>query len=175
MSRREAVADILTRPLDALVVATDRVVAPAEVVDAWSIDSTDRQALVRWGLPLLEEGRLIPNIQDGVVPEIATGMGDYYGLGLFFDYEIGVDPVAGEVIGIPIEEVMPGSSFINSSVTLFVEAAWRWYWVLKEVRELRFDIEQYDLIDDFLEFVVRIDGRVASEEGSFWRGLGDSW
>ncbi|MGW1557703.1 SUKH-4 family immunity protein [Streptomyces sp. NPDC002144] len=66
-------------------------------------------------------------------------------------------------------------SFVNSSVAHFVETSWRWYWTFKEVKALRFDIEQYDLLDDFLEFAVRLDPRVGSAEQSLWRGFIQSW
>jgi hypothetical protein len=171
---RQAVAHMLTKPIDLLVVAGDQVVDSSRDAERWGLAQPDGQALARWGVPMIEECRLIPNIQQGTSPELDVRGRKCYALGLFADNEIGVLPGAGEVWGFPLDRALP-DSFINSSVSRFIETSWRWYWVWKEVKALRFDIEQYDLLDDFLDFAVSSDARVGSVEPSLWKGLIQSW
>ncbi|GAA3356611.1 SUKH-4 family immunity protein [Saccharopolyspora gregorii] len=171
---RRSVARALAAPLDRLVVAEDRVVAPPSEIGAWGLAARERDALAGWGLPVVEECGLIGNFQQGASPELEAGGRRFYALGLFLEDEIGVDAESGEVRGIRVDDG-DRVSFINSSAGRFVESAWRWYWVWKEVRELRFSIEQYDLIDDFLEFLVALDPPVGSSGSSFWRGMLMSW
>jgi hypothetical protein len=72
---------------------------------------------------------------------------------------------------------VPGApvSLVNSSVAKFVESSWRWCRACQEIKLLRSDIEQYDLLDDFLAFVVKLDGAVERAEVSFRRGYVESW
>ncbi|MFG2691703.1 SUKH-4 family immunity protein [Streptomyces sp. NPDC048405] len=172
--RRQVVADVLARPLDGLVVADDQVINSSTDVERWNLARSELQALTRYGLPVIEECDIIPNIQQGILPELDAQGRNFYLLGLFADHEIGVLAGEGEVWGIPLDRTLP-DSFINSSVARFVETSWRWYWVWKEVKALRYDIEQYDLLEDFLDFAVRTDARVDSVEPSLWKGLIQSW
>jgi len=171
---REAVAEILSKPLSLLVVEDDQVVAREGDAEGWNLAEVDKQSLVRWGIPLIEEFRLVPHLQEGASPELEKRSRRFYGLGLLAGQEIGALVQVGEVWAFPSGEDLP-HSFVNSSVAHFVETSWRWYWTFKEVKALRFDIEQFDLLDDFLEFAVRLDPRVGSAEQSLWRGLIQSW
>ncbi|MFE9404010.1 SUKH-4 family immunity protein [Streptomyces sp. NPDC006530] len=170
----EAVARALSQPLDLLVAAEHQAAAASGNVSAWQLPSADKTVLARWGLPLIEECRLIPNIQEGMSPEMNVRGRQFYTLGLFADHEIGALVKIGEVRGIPLNQALP-ESFINSSVAQFVETSWRWYWVWKEVNALRFDIAQYDILDSFLDFATKLDPPVGTAETSLWRGLIESW
>ncbi|WP_340377141.1 SUKH-4 family immunity protein [Streptomyces sp. SS7] len=171
---REALADFLSRPLSLLIVDDDQIVAHNGDIGSWNLAEVDKHSLMRWGIPLIEECRLIPNFQEGSSPELERRSQSFYGLGLFAGQEIGALVDVGEVWAFPPDEELP-NSFVNSSVAHFVETSWRWYWTWKEVQALRFDIEQYDLLDDFLEFAIRLDPRVGSAEQSIWRGFIQSW
>ncbi|MGW3936867.1 SUKH-4 family immunity protein [Streptomyces phaeochromogenes] len=171
---REAAARALSAPLDLLVVAVDQYPVGVEGVNKWILPESDRMALIRWGLPMMEDFRLVVNLQEGVSPELDVRGRKFYSLGLFAEHEVGSCVGSGEVWGFNPDENLP-DSFVNSSVAYFVETAWRWYWVYKEVRPLRFDIEQYDLLDDFIDFSVRLDPQVGSAVSSMWRGIIESW
>ncbi|MFD7163659.1 SUKH-4 family immunity protein [Streptomyces violascens] len=170
----EAVAQALSQPIDLLAAADGPAVAETGDVSAWQLPAQDKTALAHWGVPLLEECRLVPHIQQGAMPELDVRGQKFYALGLFANHEIGVLPSAGEVWAIPADPALP-KVFINSSVTLFVETTWRWYWTWKELDALRADIEQYDVLDAFLAFATTRDPRVGAAEPSLWPGLIQSW
>ncbi|SEC15552.1 SUKH-4 immunity protein [Amycolatopsis tolypomycina] len=134
----------------------------------------DRAALTRWGLPVVDECRMCGDVQVGTAPAITAGGRPLYGLGLLAGLEVGAEPATGAVWGVSGMSEVP-DSFVNSSVANFVESAWRWYWAWQEIKPLRHSIEQYDLLDDFLAFVVRLDVATEQAEISFWREYVESW
>lgn len=114
------------------------------------------------------------DVQPGSAPTVTAGIKQLYGLGLLLNLEVGADPETGFVRGVSELAGTP-DSFVNSSVTKFVEVAWRWYWAFHEIKQLRYDIEQYDLLRDFLAFVVKLDEAVEKADESFWQGYVESW
>ncbi|MFD4638514.1 SUKH-4 family immunity protein [Lentzea sp. NPDC058436] len=169
---RLALAEVLSRPLTSLVVAADRAEAGAEEVAGWSLPEAGREVLLRCGLPLIEENRMVPHIQEEGVPQLIGSRGEAYGLGLWGNYEIGALAGSGEVRGLPLPEDFP-EVFVNSSVEKYVETMWRWYATWQIIIPVLSDgrAQQY-LLEDFLAFAVQLDPAV---ESSLWSGFIRGW
>lgn len=171
---RRAVAEILAKPVALLVVPADAVTARREQVEGWGLEDADLNALVKFGVPIVDEKYFVGNIQLGDAPEIVNQGRRYYSLGMYVDDEIGIDADDGTVWGVPLEAVRP-CFYANTSVALYVDISWRWYWVRRELLPLLNDIEQYDLIDDFRSYAQSVDSRALENESSLWRRITDNW
>ncbi|MEV0680111.1 SUKH-4 family immunity protein [Actinosynnema sp. NPDC050436] len=170
--RGESAAAALVRPLDTLVVESERVGVAEDPVATWDLRPADRVTLARFGVPRVR--RVDPQVQQGREPELVHDQRSFYSLGRFSRLEIGLVPGLGEVRGIPSDE-WSEECFTNSSVVYFVETAWRWYRVWKDVEQLQGDIELYDVLDDFLAFAAQLDPQVGTDDSSAWRGRIKVW
>ena len=147
----------MTSPLEQVFVARQALRPPEELVRQWDLPESDRQALLRWGLP--EGGDMYPLFQSGVDPELVPNVagererqvaspGDrLYTLtdwGLNELLRIGAVAGTGRVLKIQPEPLTvddlplaarkfypglyhPSVEFFNSSVAQFVETSWRWH------------------------------------------------
>ncbi|MGI5502839.1 SUKH-4 family immunity protein [Lentzea sp. CA-135723] len=164
---REATSDVLSRPLASLVVPEVRAEARPEVVRTWDLAERDREILIECGLPTMEQCRLVPHVQEDLLPGLASSRGLAYGLGSFAQYVVGALASSGEVIGVP-RTAHSTEAYISSSVAQYVEMMWRWYWISQILEPLSFGLEQYDVVDDFLEFAIRLDPAIESADGTLW-------
>ena len=146
----------MTAPLEEIFVAGEAVRPPEDLVRQWDLPESDRQALLRWGLP--EESDLTPHFQAGADPELVPNVagererqvaspGDrlytlvYWGLN---EVRIGAVAGTGRVLKLQpkpttvddfplaLREIYagfyrPSVEFFSSSVAQFVEASWRWH------------------------------------------------
>jgi len=146
----------MTAPLEEIFVAGEAVGPPEDLVRQWDLPESDRQALLRWGLP--EESDLTPHFQAGADPELVPNVagererqvaspGDrlytlvYWGLN---EVRIGAVAGTGRVLKLQpkpttvddfplaFREIYagfyrPSVEFFGSSVAQFVEASWRWH------------------------------------------------
>ena len=172
-ARRKA-SEVLERSLTSLVEEADRVAARPEVVDMWNLEKADRELLVLCGLPLMEECRMVPHVQDEATAQLSGTKGAAYSLGLWAHYEVGALVESGEVRGVADEE-LSAEVFVNSSAGKYVEMMWRWYRLFKIVEPLRNGLEQYDVMEDFLAFAYDLDPAVETAERSLWRGFIQGW
>lgn len=174
MNQHRRVAEILSKPTALLVVPTDAIRATRDQVERWKLNDADMSALVEWGVPVIDERYFIGNIQLGDAPEIEYRGSRYYSIGMYVDDEIGIDANDGAVWGIPQEGDRP-RFYVNSSVALYVDISWHWYWVRQEALSLLNDVEQYDLIDDFRDYAQSVDSQAFSNDSSLWRRIVDNW
>lgn len=160
----------MTAPLEEIFVAGGAR-PPEDLVRQWDLPESDRQALLRWGLP--EGGDMYPLFQAGTDPELVPNAagererqvaspGDrLYTLtdwGLNELLRIGAVAGTGRVLKIqpkpftvddlPLaaREFYPGLyhpsvEFFNSSVAQFVETSWRWHMAGGIASELRLRLD----------------------------------
>ncbi|MFJ9776715.1 SUKH-4 family immunity protein [Kitasatospora sp. NPDC101157] len=158
---RERIREVLGRPLSELVVPGDRAAAEdPSALRRWAVAAHDREALERWGLPVAEECGLVSNIHEGERPEELADGRRYYGLGLWLDVEVAAAIPSGQVWGVPLTSWRPSARFINSSISVYVDAAWRWYWVLGIVNS-EDSVERWSCLRDFFGFIADRDPGVA--------------
>lgn len=166
---RERTRGILNQPLREVVILADQAMAAdLTLLDQWSVPPGDRKALAQWGLPLLEDYRLVANLQEEVEPVETDDGRRYYGLGAWLDFEVVAASPSGEVWGIPLINWRPASYFINSSIAGFIESAWRWYWISRVVNA-EDSVERYGCLRDFFDFIAAHDPSVAERQDSLWR------
>lgn len=166
---RERTREILNQPLGEVVVSADQAMAAdLTLLDQWSVPPGDRKALAQWGLPLLEDYRLVANLQEEVEPAETDDGRRYYSLGTWLDFEVVAASPSGEVWGIPLTNWRPASYFINSSITGFIESAWRWYRISRVVNA-EDSVERYGCLRDFFDFIATHDPTVTERQDSLWR------
>lgn len=113
---------------------------------------------------------------------------------------IGIDPVTCRVHGVHYgvvhRDVIARESLTNSSVELFVECAWRFHWVSREVDRLWSVINRamsahiyddapvaeftqddfgspFDLVAGLLAWILRVDPPLAEEAMPTWKEVGE--
>jgi hypothetical protein len=62
----------MTAPLEEIFVAREAVRPPEDLVRQWELPESDRQALLRWGLP--EESDITPAFQAGADPALTPNV-----------------------------------------------------------------------------------------------------
>lgn len=168
LSVEQRVAAAMTAPLEEILVPGKAVKPREDLVRLWDLPESDRQALLRWGLP--EDSDMTPFFQAGADPALvpnvagererqAASPGDrLYTLARWGLDELRVGAVAGtgrvlvvrpepftvDDLPLGLREFYaglyhPAVEFFNSSVARFVEASWRWYAAGGIASELRRD------------------------------------
>jgi hypothetical protein len=163
----------LTLPLEDLTEVGLQVrVTPGEI-ENWPASEGARRSLEKWGLPRIEEFGFMPKFQESSVPTVSADGRRYYSLGIYSRWEMCYLCDTGEVHGFPLAE-WP-ETFFNSTLEAYIETSWRWFRVWREIKDMDWYIEKYDILNQFLEFAIECDPRVGSEQRSMWRGLIKSW
>lgn len=165
----ERTREILNQPLGVVVVSADQATAAdLTVMNQWSVPPGDRKALAQWGLPLLEDYRLVANIQEEIAPTETDDGRKFYSLGTWLDFEVVAASPSGEVWGLPLTDWRPAGYFINSSIAGFVESAWRWYRISRVVNS-EDSVERYECLRVFFDFISARDIKVVAHRNSLWR------
>lgn len=175
---RLAFDEAVTASLDRLsfgVIRTQRLIREVR----WDLPGRDIEALRRWGLPIVPDPRpqtrvqFAADIQDGDEPAITGPDLRAYGLGSYWNQQVGAVVGDGTVIAL-----RPGSdsgpSFINSSVSVFLEIIWRWAWAMEALRWLHGEdnIESFGYLEEFEQLVHRLDPVTGTDPRfGFWNGI----
>lgn len=170
MSKLAEIADIMARPVDDLVDPAGQVRGSDEIIENWDIPADDRAALIRCGLPAMREIRIVPDIQTGTAPAVELDGRRLYSLGTWGNLEIAAIAETGEVWGLPLVDWLPAPIFINSSVSKFVDIAWRWYWAWRVLKDMD-GIEVFEVQRALLASIVRVDEKVDHYISSKWRAI----
>lgn len=154
-------------------------------VSAWDLPEDDRRSLAVYGLPVreldlgFEQVRLGGDIQEGVTPEIHLDDSVAYRLGTFWDWKIGAIAGRGVVLGFA-DNPETGPTFINSSVSAFVEVSWRWRIAANALHELgdreEDDEQLFASLERFRQHLALFDPELADDEKSeWWTGMCKNW
>jgi hypothetical protein len=175
---RLAFDEAVTASLDRLSVGAIRGVRLGRDVQ-WDLPGRDIEALRRWGLPVVPDPRpqlrvqFAADVQDGDQPAITGPDLSAYGLGTYWNQEIGAVAGDGTVIALR-SGGDSGPAFLNSSVTVFLEIIWRWAWAMEALRWLHGedDIESFGYLEEFEQLVHRLDPVTDTDPRfGFWNGI----
>lgn len=72
LSVEDRVAAVMTAPLETLLSARQVVKPPEDLIPHWDLPESDRQALLRWGLP--RDAHMRPLFQTGANPELVPNL-----------------------------------------------------------------------------------------------------
>ena len=162
--------DYLHRPISELIVPEAQVLVPAEAVREWLVDPAGLRAYTTWGLPTVGTGQLVPDPQPARHPGGHNGE-DAYKLATEWAQPIGVLAGSGHLVR--LDETHP--LFVNSTLEAFVEAAWRYLWLIREEGG-HADDENFELLDVFLDRMRQIDPEIGSDpDSSFWPSVVEHW
>lgn len=131
-SLQESFDWVMGASLDELVAAHPVVASPVpEVAGSWDIALGDRDALRRWGLPVMsvnpKSAAFRPDMQDALSPELVWEELAAYRLGSYHYRHVGAVRGSGVVVGIPQDRPYPyGFVWLSGSVTAFIDIAWRY-------------------------------------------------
>jgi hypothetical protein len=182
---QESFDRVLGASLDELV-ETERSLAveAPEVASSWEIPLGDRDALRRWGLPIMARSEksvhFKPDAQESLHPELAWDDITAYRLGSYHYRDIGVTQGSGIVVGIPQDRPYPYPFvWLNGSVTAFIDIAWRWTLAIPILMQVEAADEGEELVDnldrivDYARLVYRM---VANDERfRWWNELYNAW
>lgn len=169
MSKCDLVAEVLRRPLADLVAPADQALPDLTVLAEWEIPEADRLALARWGLPIIERIGFDSRISRDASPARAKGCA-YFSLGSWIGLEIVAIRPSGEVWGFSNNDRYRDDYYINASIVLFVDFAWRWYWV-SQIEDDDFENDYYESRQLFLDFISAADSNVKEQRHSLWRAV----
>jgi SUKH-4 immunity protein len=174
----------LSASLDTLVVPDIQVRAdPAQVV-SWDLPDADRHALTRWGLPRLVDTRFVPIALWGSPSKVSHDGPPVYPLGELPNLLIGAVVGTGQVLGLRSEIVLPPVFqatlppvvYVNSSVILFVEWTWRWFWAHRALVAMPSDDATHARLDCLWERIRAADPAADGDSSaSLWKGLIEGW
>jgi SUKH-4 immunity protein len=184
-SLEEAYDRILTVELDVIVAENPsmRVSVPS-LANTWNIPAGDRNALGRWGLPVMSRNpksvHFKPDPQGSIDPEISWPDGLAYRLGSYHYREIGASVGDGVVIGVPQERLHPYPFlWLNGSVTSFIQISWRWSLAMPIFSLLEQAGEMEQLVDNlyrFPEYASSKDSRIGRDEKfHWWSNIAGNW
>jgi hypothetical protein len=147
---------------------------PGVDVGTWEISAKARRSLTQVGLPRNDHAGLLPESRPMRSP-VTIGQVSGYRIARFRRLHLLVVPSAGRVVGAAFDE--PDEFFVNSSVELFVEAAWRHYQLIGEMERRGVGEDDiFDALDLFLESINDLDPAVGSDPAlSFWPDVVESW
>lgn len=172
----------LSGPVDALIDPDVRVRWPADRVSGWDLPAADRDALTGWGLPSPPDSSLplTPDGADSRAPDGTT----LYALATMFNLTIGAAAGDGRVLGVrdvtdrpaALGGAVPKVVYVNASVALFAECAWRVY----QAGEVLVELDSPDLAADWLrrlwDTVRTLDPGTDRElSESLWKGQIQDW
>ncbi|MCF2525735.1 SUKH-4 family immunity protein [Yinghuangia soli] len=161
---------MLKRPLADLVVPAEQTLPDPEALGGWKIPEIDRLSLARWGLPVMGRVNFDACISRAVVPRCSDQGRAYFSLGTWIGLEIAVDVPSGAVWGLSSDGWHRDNYYINSSVSLLVDFAWRWYWV-SQIEDDELGGDYYESCHLFLDAVASEDPDVKSRRHSLWRAV----
>ncbi|TDB81664.1 hypothetical protein E1264_32395 [Actinomadura sp. KC216] len=202
---------VLTAPLDDIIAPHQQALADPSRIERWRLPEADRAALIRWGLPNSSGGLFDVDFQDAVRTGTEFPGEHLYGL-VKYRSEARVVAVAGTgaVYMLPpppmnTEEAAEfrrrnpelfaahrkknpefpyrAPSLFNSSVSLFVDAYWRYERAAQVLRKLILGADPFDAaclddvadrLDAFVEWVRSVDPP-AAEDGAQWREITEDW
>lgn len=176
---------VMGASLDELVAGHPSVAAPTpEVAGSWDIPPGDRDALRRWGIPVMSTNpksvAFKPDVQDSVNPELAWEELAAYRLGSYHYRHVGAVQGSGAVVGVPQDRPYPYSFvWLNGSVSAFIDIAWR-YTLAKPILWHWEEAEEFEQLGTGLERVMgyaRSADRMVAEDERFrwWNELDVSW
>jgi hypothetical protein len=154
------------RPLADLIVPADQVLVPGGAIQGWRVDHADRYALTTWGLPRIERPHFFPDPRPEASPHRYREF-ECYRLGTAMATPISVIAGAGTVIA----EEQAGPALVNTTLERYVESAWRYYWLVRELGGTMND-ETFDVLDVFLARLLAIDPGIGS---SHWAAVVEGW
>ncbi|MEU8525029.1 MULTISPECIES: SUKH-4 family immunity protein [Streptomyces] len=188
--------ELLARDMDGVAVPPPPVARPTDVARRWDLPARDVEALMRWGLPLLNEdgelpshlpsadfqSELLPQLDLSVPtggpfdPEHHRGVGlSAYRLAASDWLTYGVVRGEGSVCAIR-NRTSAATALVNTSVAAFVECSWRWWRALDIIGPLEDEDDEtyWWCLERFAEWSVGIDpqAKVRSPvEQSWWESV----
>lgn len=141
----------------------------------WWLPDADLAALGTWGLPTIAPSRFTPDLQTGGEPRILDEGRSLYHLVTMPQEDLAAVEDTGTVLGIPELEGL-GTGYVDASVALFVDTAWRWYTVNTALRALPLDDVTYDRLEQLWDRIRKADPTIEQDPPvSLWRGLIEGW
>ncbi|MFI0480109.1 SUKH-4 family immunity protein [Actinomadura sp. 9N215] len=202
---------VLAARLDDIVAPQQQALADPARIGRWRLPEADRDALVRWGLPNSSGGLFDVDFQDAVRTETEFPGEHLYGLVKYHsDARVVAVAGTGAVYMLPpppmdMEETAEfwsrnpallaahrkknpefpyqSPSLFNSSVSLFVDAYWRYERASQVLRKLILGADPFDAacvediadrLDAFVEWVRSVDPP-AAEDGAQWPEITEDW
>jgi SUKH-4 immunity protein len=178
-----------TAELDQVVEAADAGHGPPMVVASWSLSDRDREALLRYGVPINRGDsrgvQLVGDVQSELDPTVVVGDRRGYRLGSHWWRRLAALAGSGEVVAAvpddsddPLGKLAVGASptYVNSSVARFVDIAWRWHCLAPLFHAADYGSAFYEGTEEFLEVLPALDPALAEEEEyPWWRSLVLGW
>ena len=165
----------LSAPLDELVVSDVQVKPEPGQTDGWRLPEADLAALNTFGLPVVTPSGFTPAIQPEPEPRIVDEGRSMYELVTMAQENLAAVEGEGTVLGIP-GQLELGTGYVNASVALFVDTAWRWYGVNTALRALPLDEVTFQRLGQFWTRVREADPTVDLDPSiSLWHGLVEGW
>ncbi|MFI6098072.1 SUKH-4 family immunity protein [Lentzea sp. NPDC051213] len=138
---RAEILRILAAGLGELIEGESPVAAPPIALTGWEIPEGDREALGLYGLPGERSDELmgvVGEFQDGVAPGLGSVTTRFYRIGNFGSATLGAVAGLGSVFAMPANApIHPQLAhlsaneqkdvLVNSSLSSFVDCAWRWH------------------------------------------------
>lgn len=181
--------ECLEMPLAVLNIQVPASHGRSSTVFGWQLPRPDQEALCNYGVPISVPNphgiHLVGDIQVGTEPLLRVGDKPAYRLGSQLWRDIAALAVSGEVLAVPPAQ---SSDFfvakvvgtppvrMNSSVSTFLEIAWRWHFLRPLLLASDYG-EAFDLGSErFLEMLPVLDMALTDEKAfPWWRDLMLSW
>lgn len=172
MSRMD---EILRLPVADLVVPEAQIRLPEDTVGAWAVGEPAARALTGPGLPVVDIAGFIPDEEpDPRLHTLRDGT-QGYAIGSFAHQDVYLVPATGHVVAQPEDPGLGGGAFINSSAERYVDTAWRYYWLQRELGTTLTE-ETYETLKRFLDRLREIDPLIGDDpETSMWPAVVSGW
>jgi len=178
-----------TAELDQVVEAADAAHGVPSVVANWRLSDRDREALLRYGVPInrgdTRGAQLVGDVQSELDPTVLVGDRPGYRLGSHWWRKLAALAGSGKVVAIapdesedPLGKLAVGTppTYVNSSVARFVDVAWRWNYLMPLFRAADYSNAFYEGTEEFLDALPTLDPALAEEEEyPWWRNLVLGW
>ncbi|MGW2557651.1 SUKH-4 family immunity protein [Streptomyces sp. NPDC001514] len=189
--------ELLARDMGGVAVAPPPVTCPTDVAHRWNLPTADIESLMSWGLPLLSvygepshlpsadfQSELEPVVNLSAAPG-AAGAGDLgrsrisgpmgYRLATSSRRLYAASEREGAVFAIATQTSSP-VALVNTSVTAFVECAWRWWRALDIVGPLEDEDDEtyWWCLERFAAWAVDVDPGAKTRstvELSWWESV----
>ncbi len=172
----------LASDLRALAVPAVTASRGTQATSSWDLPHEDKMAILRLGIPTYEPDatsagvQLSGSVQYGIPPEIDEDGIRAYALGRYWRRRLGAVVHDGIVVGVPDDRSLK-VSYVNSSVSAFIEIAWRWHYARKALLAITDDHERlYGNLARFEEFAHRRDNALSNDPRyAWWNGIIEGW
>ncbi|GGX82262.1 SUKH-4 family immunity protein [Streptomyces fructofermentans] len=138
---RAEILRILAADLGELIEGESPTAAPPIALTSWEIPEGDREALGAYGLPGQRSDELmgvVGEFQDGAAPALGHATTRFYRIGSFGSATLGSMTGRGSVFTMPTKAPShpqlahlnasdQKEALVNSSLSIFVDCAWRWH------------------------------------------------